>query len=47
MLRFLYHHTSKPTCSEMTETLNLNKSNRSYHLKILQEADLIDLTRQG
>lgn len=47
ILRYLYHDKNKHTCGDVEQSLGLNKSNRSYHLKILQEADLIDLERQG
>jgi DNA-binding transcriptional ArsR family regulator len=47
ILRYLYHDKNKHTCGDVEESLGMNKSNRSYHLKILQEADLIDLKRHG
>ncbi|MBN9653419.1 helix-turn-helix transcriptional regulator [Halobacillus sp. GSS1] len=47
ILRFIYHSKNHYTCGGVQEALSLNKSNQSYHLKILQEANLIELQRQG
>lgn len=47
ILRYLYHDKNKHTCGDIEESLGMNKSNRSYHLKILGEAGLIDVKRHG
>lgn len=47
ILRYLYHDNKKHTCGEIEQSLGMNKSNRSYHLKILLEADLIHVARHG
>ncbi|WP_082865575.1 ArsR/SmtB family transcription factor [Paenibacillus crassostreae] len=35
------------TCGSIGESMGMDKSNVSYHLKILYEADLISVTRMG
>lgn len=47
IIRYLYHHQGAHSCGEIEVSLNMSKSNRSYHLKILQEAGLINVDRQG
>ncbi|MED1953370.1 metalloregulator ArsR/SmtB family transcription factor [Brevibacillus centrosporus] len=47
IIRYLYHGQKNITCGDIGSANGLNKSNASYHLKILQEADLIDVEREG
>lgn len=47
MLRYLYHHRSTNTCGDIGDAIGMDKSNVSYHLKILYEADLIQVFRKG
>ncbi|MED5018741.1 metalloregulator ArsR/SmtB family transcription factor [Paenibacillus chibensis] len=47
IIRYLHHHRSCNTCGEVGEAMGMDKSNVSYHLKILYEADLIELYRKG
>ncbi|WP_422392856.1 ArsR/SmtB family transcription factor [Ligilactobacillus saerimneri] len=42
IIRYLYHHQGAHSCGEIEVSLNMSKSNRSYHLKILQEAGIIN-----
>jgi len=44
---YLFRNQNKHACGEIESALGMNKSNRSYHLKILLEADLILVERQG
>jgi ArsR family transcriptional regulator len=47
MIRYLYQHQMNNTCGAVGESIGMNKSNGSYHLKILSEADLVEVTRDG
>lgn len=47
MIRYLVRHPEHKTCGEVGESLGMDKSNVSYHLKILYEADLIHIYRRG
>lgn len=49
IIRYLYHDKNniKNSCGDIGESIGVNKSNASYHLKILAEADLIDVGRDG
>ncbi|MBJ8053460.1 helix-turn-helix transcriptional regulator [Bacillus cereus] len=47
IVRYLFRNQNKHTCGGIESALGMNKSNRSYHLKILLEADLILVERQG
>ncbi|MED1796620.1 ArsR/SmtB family transcription factor [Brevibacillus nitrificans] len=47
IIRHLYLGQKNLTCGDIGAANGLNKSNASYHLKILQEADLIDVEREG
>ncbi|GIO68874.1 metalloregulator ArsR/SmtB family transcription factor [Paenibacillus sp. FSL M7-1455] len=47
MIRYLRAHRSNNTCGTIGEAMGMDKSNVSYHLKILYEADLIDVSRAG
>ncbi|TYP78152.1 ArsR/SmtB family transcription factor [Paenibacillus methanolicus] len=47
MIRFLRRHERDTTCGELGDMMGMDKSNVSYHLKILYEADLIRLSRSG
>lgn len=47
MIRYLYHHQDNNTCGSIGESMGMDKSNVSYHLKILHEADLVSVTRMG
>lgn len=47
IIRHLYYVKTKNTCGDIGESVGLNKSNSSYHLKILQEAELINVLRDG
>lgn len=44
IIRYLYQ---SKTVHSIETSLNMSKSNRSYHLKILQEVNLINVERQG
>lgn len=46
MIRYLHHHRNN-TCGSIGESMGMDKSNVSYHLKILYEADLVSVTRIG
>ncbi|UOK56220.1 ArsR/SmtB family transcription factor [Metabacillus hrfriensis] len=49
IIRYLYHDKNKNnnSCGEIGESIGMNKSNVSYHLKIMVEADLVDVGRDG
>ncbi|WHS05102.1 metalloregulator ArsR/SmtB family transcription factor (plasmid) [Ligilactobacillus salivarius] len=47
IIRYLYQSKSVHSCGDIETSLNMSKSNRSYHLKILQEVNLINVERQG
>lgn len=47
MIRYLHHHRENNTCGSIGESMFMDKSNVSYHLKILYEADLVSVTRIG
>lgn len=47
MIRYLHLHRENNTCGSIGESMNMDKSNVSYHLKILYEADLVSVTRMG
>lgn len=47
MIRYLRQHPNHNTCGDIGESLGMDKSNVSYHLKILYEADLIQVIRNG
>lgn len=47
IIRYLYHVKTNHTCGDIGKSNGLNKSNTSYHVKILQDADLIDVIREG
>ncbi|MEH7051415.1 ArsR/SmtB family transcription factor [Bacillus pseudomycoides] len=47
ILRYLYRDKNIHTCGDIEKSIGVNKSNHSYHLKILLEADLIDVKRHG
>jgi len=47
ILRYLYHEKYKNSCGEIGDAIGMYKSNVSYHLKIMIEADLIIFGREG
>lgn len=47
MIRYLLLHRENNTCGSIGESICMDKSNVSYHLKILYEADLVSVTRMG
>lgn len=47
IIRYLYQSETVHSCGDIETSLNMSKSNRSYHLKILQEVNLINMERQG
>ncbi|WP_211746283.1 helix-turn-helix transcriptional regulator [Paenibacillus sp. Marseille-Q4541] len=47
MIRYLHLHRDNNTCGSIGESMGMDKSNVSYHLKILYEADLVSVTRMG
>jgi len=49
IIRYLHHQKNKDrnSCGDIGESIGTNKSNASYHLKILAEADLVDVGREG
>ncbi|EGL15561.1 MULTISPECIES: metalloregulator ArsR/SmtB family transcription factor [Paenibacillus] len=47
MIRYLHRHDRSNTCGEIGESVGMDKSNVSYHLKILYEAGLIKVIRSG
>lgn len=47
IIRYLYQSKTVHSCGDIETSLNMSKSNRSYHLKILQEVNLINMERQG
>jgi len=47
MVRYLHLHGENNTCGSIGESMGMDKSNVSYHLKILYEADLVSVIRNG
>ncbi|MBM7644089.1 DNA-binding transcriptional ArsR family regulator [Scopulibacillus daqui] len=49
IIRYLYHdeNQTKNSCGDIGSAIGMNKSNVSYHLKILAEAGLIEAGRDG
>lgn len=47
ILRYLYCDKNIHTCGDIERSIGMNKSNHSYHVKILLEAGLVDVTRHG
>ncbi|MGF7047262.1 DNA-binding transcriptional ArsR family regulator [Paenibacillus sp. DS2015] len=47
MIRYLHLHRDNNTCGSIAESIGMDKSNVSYHLKILYEADLVSVIRNG
>ncbi|MGV3465135.1 MAG: ArsR/SmtB family transcription factor [Heyndrickxia sp.] len=47
MIRLLFHESNRPMCSEIGRSLGISKSNGSYHLKILSDAQLVLIEREG
>ncbi|MFC7391994.1 ArsR/SmtB family transcription factor [Scopulibacillus cellulosilyticus] len=49
IIRYLYHEKNqiKNSCGDIGGAIGMNKSNVSYHLKILAEADLVGAGRDG
>jgi len=47
IIRYLYHEKYKNSCGEIGEAIGMYKSNVSYHLKIMIEADLVVYGRDG
>ncbi|GAB6991143.1 ArsR/SmtB family transcription factor [Paenibacillus pini] len=47
MIRYLHHNRDNNTCGAIVKSMGMDKSNVSYHLKILYEADLVSIIRNG
>lgn len=47
MIRILVHEKGKHMCTDIGRSLNISKSNGSYHLKILSAAGLVLIEREG
>ncbi len=47
MIRYIHQHREINTCGSIGESMGMDKSNVSYHLKILYEADLVSVVRNG
>ncbi|GGH83150.1 ArsR/SmtB family transcription factor [Pullulanibacillus pueri] len=47
MIRLLFREKNRPMCSDIGRSLGISKSNGSYHLKILSDAQLVSIEREG
>lgn len=47
MIRMLLHENNQPMCTDIRRYLGVSKSNGSYHLKILSDAQLVSIEREG
>ncbi|MCM3118712.1 metalloregulator ArsR/SmtB family transcription factor [Neobacillus sp. MER 74] len=47
IIRLLYYGKNRPMCTDIGRSLGVSKSNGSYHLKILSEAELVKIDREG
>ena len=47
MIRLLFRENNRPMCSDIGRSLGISKSNGSYHLKILSDAQLVSIEREG
>lgn len=47
MIRLLTHEQGQHMCTDIGRSLNISKSNGSYHLKILSAAGLVLIKREG
>ncbi|TCP27091.1 DNA-binding transcriptional ArsR family regulator [Scopulibacillus darangshiensis] len=47
MIRLLFREYNRPMCSDIGRSLEISKSNGSYHLKILSDAQLVSIEREG
>lgn len=47
IIRALHEHHNELAYASLSDQLNLGKSTISYHIKIMREAGLVTLTRQG
>ncbi|ALC84368.1 MULTISPECIES: ArsR/SmtB family transcription factor [Bacillus] len=47
MIRLLFHENSQHMCTDIGRSLGISKSNGSYHLKILSDAQLVLIEREG
>ncbi|WHX60876.1 ArsR/SmtB family transcription factor [Peribacillus frigoritolerans] len=47
IIRILSQQDTRPRCSDIGRRLEISKSNGSYHLKILAEANLVHIDKEG
>ncbi|WP_129728288.1 ArsR/SmtB family transcription factor [Ectobacillus funiculus] len=47
IIRILSQQDTRPRCSDIGRRLEISKSNGSYHLKILSEANLVLIEKEG
>ncbi|MBB3110823.1 DNA-binding transcriptional ArsR family regulator [Paenibacillus phyllosphaerae] len=47
IIRYIRQTDREMTCGDLGEIIGMDKSNVSYHLKILYEADLVKVSRSG
>ncbi|WP_090926682.1 MULTISPECIES: ArsR/SmtB family transcription factor [Salibacterium] len=47
MIRLLFHENNRLMCLDIGGRLEISKSNSSYHLKILSDAQLVSIEREG
>ncbi|WP_352523480.1 ArsR/SmtB family transcription factor [Heyndrickxia oleronia] len=47
IIRILSQQDTRPRCSDIGRRLEISKSNGSYHLKILSEANLVHIEKEG
>lgn len=47
IVRYLYSEPSRNSCGEIGKTMEMDKSNVTYHLKIMNDAGLIQIVREG
>jgi ArsR family transcriptional regulator, arsenate/arsenite/antimonite-responsive transcriptional repressor len=47
IIRILSQEGNRPRCTDIGRSLGISKSNGSYHLKILSDAQLVTIEREG
>ncbi|RAS78265.1 ArsR/SmtB family transcription factor [Priestia endophytica] len=47
IIRILSQEENRPRCTDIGRNLGISKSNGSYHLKILSDAQLVTIEREG
>lgn len=47
IVRYLHAEPNRNSCGEIAKAMGMDKSNVTYHLKIMNDAELIRVVREG